>query len=148
MRVQEIMNTNVRTIGPGASADEAWEIMQQHDIHHLAVMEKGRLIGVISERDLGGRRGPAIRRNQTVLDLMTPHTITAKPTASIKQAANLLRGYVIGCLPVIDDGKLVGIVTTSDLLELLGRGLNKPVPRTERAILSRRHGTSPKQRRG
>lgn len=147
MRLQEIMSTNVRTVAPGLSADEAWEIMQQHDIHHLVVMEKGRLIGVISERDLGGRRGPAVRRNQTVLDLMTPHTITGKPTSSVKQAANLLRGYIIGCLPVVENGKLLGIVTTSDLLELLGRGLEKPVARTERAMLSRRQGASPKRRR-
>jgi acetoin utilization protein AcuB len=146
MRLQEIMNKNVRTIAPGKSADAAWEVMQQQDIHHLAVMENGELIGVISERDLGGRRGPSVRRGQTVLDLMTPHTITAKPDASIKQAANLLRGHVIGCLPVVENGKLLGIVTTSDLLELLGRGLEKPVARTERAMLSRRQGASPKRR--
>lgn len=146
MRLQDIMNKHVRSVDPGHSADEAWELMKQHDIHHLAVMEKGRLIGVISERDLGGRRGSAIRRGQTVLDLMTPHTITAKPTTTIKQAANLLRGYVVGCLPVVDNGDLKGIVTTSDLLTLLGRGLEKPVARTERAMLSRRQGSSPKRR--
>jgi CBS domain-containing protein len=147
VRLQEIMNTNVRTVGPEESADEAWELMRLHDIHHLVVMEDGAPIGVVSERDLGGRRGPSVRRGRTVLDLMSPQLVSAKPDTSIKQAANLLRGYAVGCLPIIEGRRLKGIVTVTDLLELLGRGLEKPVARTERAMLSRRQGQHPKRKK-
>ena len=44
----------------------------------------------------------------------------------VRQAANLLRGRTIGCLPVLEDGKLVGILTTTDLLEQIGRGSDRP----------------------
>jgi CBS domain-containing protein len=138
------MNTNVRTIEPEADAEEAREFMRLHDIHHLVVMEGKDVVGVLSERDLGGRRGssPPVA---SVLELMNPQIISAKPTTSIKEAANLLRGYGVGCLPILEKGKLVGIVTVTDLLELIGRGLEKPVVRTERAMLSRRQGQSPKR---
>jgi len=141
------MNTNVRTIGPDQPADAAWELMRQHSIHHLVVVEKGEPLGVVSARDLGGRSGPSVRKGRSVLDLMSPQLVSAKPDTSVKQAANLLRGHGIGCIPVMDGGKLKGIVTVSDLLELLGRGTDKPTARTERAILSRRQGVSPKRRR-
>jgi acetoin utilization protein AcuB len=93
----------------------------------------------VSSRDLGGERGAAMRKGTNVSDLMTPQAVTAKPVTTIRQAANLMRGRTIGCLPVLEDGKLKGIVTVTDLLELLGRGLERPVARTERAMLSRRH---------
>ena len=53
---------------------------------------------------------------------MSEQVVTALPTTSVRQAANLLRARTIGCLPILDDGKLVGIVTLTDLLEMLGRG--------------------------
>lgn len=146
MRLQEIMSTRVRTTSPETPADQAWEMMKELSIHHLLVLEKGRLLGLISERDLGGRRGLSVRKGLTVLDLMTPHTITAKPSTSIKQAANLMRGHGVGCLPVVEEGKIRGIITLSDLLDVLGRGIEKPQARTERAILSRRQGAHPKRR--
>jgi CBS domain-containing protein len=145
VRLQEIMNTEVRTIEPDASAEEARESMRLYDIRHLVVMEGKDVVGVLSERDLGGRRGttPGV---ESVLELMSPQIITARPSTSVKEAANLLRGYGVGCLPVMEKGKLMGIVTVTDLLELIGRGLEKPVARTERAMLSRRQGQSPKRR--
>ncbi|CAN5899249.1 hypothetical protein BH11MYX2_BH11MYX2_11170 [soil metagenome] len=63
---------------------------------------------------------------------MTAHVVVAAPETTIKQAANLLRGRVIGCLPVVDGKTLVGIVTTTDLLELIGRGAERPVLETNR----------------
>ena len=68
-----------------------------------------------------------------------------------RQAANLLRGRTIGCLPIVEDGKAVGIVTTTDLLELIGRGSERPVQRVDRWILRgrgpRRAGASNRRSR-
>lgn len=120
MRVDEIMTKAVITIAPEEAAERAWERMRLQDIRHLVVTRGTRLAGVLSERDLGGVRGGEVRRNVTVSDRMTPQVVTVNPHTTIREAANLMRGHRIGCLPVTEDGRLVGIVTRSDLLELIG----------------------------
>lgn len=140
MRIGDIMTEAVKTVDADASADTAWNELSEHGIHHLVVTKNGKVRGVISERDLGGSRGTLLRKDATVSDLMTPRAVTVKTTHTIRQAANLMRGRAIGCLPVVEDGQLKGILTMTDLLELLGRGVERPIPRTERAVLSHRHG--------
>ena len=138
MRLTEIMSAEVRTISSAASADVALETMARHGIHHLVVLEPNKVIGVLSHRDLGASLGPGSRRGLTVGDLMARPGVTARPDTSVKDAANLLRGRGIGCLPVVERGKLVGIVTTTDLLELIGRGVHKPSSRRGRATSTRK----------
>ncbi len=99
MRLQEIMTLSVRNVTPQLAAEDAWQLMRAARVRHLAVMEAGHLVGILSERDLGSARGGAVRKNRTVVELMTPHTVTATPQTTVKEAANLLRGHVIGCLP-------------------------------------------------
>jgi acetoin utilization protein AcuB len=140
IRLQDVMSTNVKTVGPGVAAEQAWSLMQQQDIHHLIVMDGGDVVGVVSARDLGGARGGAARKNQTVEDLMVHKPVTAKPEDTLRQAANKLRGYAIGCLPIVDGGKVKGIVTITDCLELLGRGAAHPGTQPERRMLSRKQG--------
>ena len=62
--IREIMGTRVATIGPREAASEAWTRMRRRGIRHLVVMEGPRLVGVLSERDLGGRAGANIRRGR------------------------------------------------------------------------------------
>jgi CBS domain-containing protein len=62
-----------------------------------------------------------------VADLMTRHVVTLTPTDTIRRAANVMRGRTIGCIPVTQGRRLVGIVTVSDLLGLLGRGADRPI---------------------
>lgn len=140
MRLNELMNKNVEVISPEATVEEAWNRMEQKAIRHLVVMSDGTVEGILSQRDIGGKRGLRQWANDPVSDLMSPHTVTGKPDMSVSQAANLMRGHVIGCLPIVENGKLKGIITVSDLLEVIGRGQQKPVVRTERAMLSRRQG--------
>jgi acetoin utilization protein AcuB len=135
MRVGEVMNTRVRTVGPADSAELAWERMRQHRIHHLVVVRDRDILGVISDRDLGGRNGREVREGRSVRDLMTPAVTTAAPDTTIREAANLMRGRGAGCLPVLEDHTLVGIVTVSDLMELIGRGIERPVARNTRWVM-------------
>jgi acetoin utilization protein AcuB len=120
MRLVEIMTRDVKTAAPGESADEAYGRMRLHRIRHLVVMDGKRVVGIISERDLGGSRGAPLRTGRTVEELMLRDVVTATPQATTRQAANMLRGRTIGCLPVMEGSKLVGIVTVTDLLELVG----------------------------
>ena len=64
--------------------------------------------------------------------------MTVEPTITVRQAANVMRGRSIGCLVVVESGHAVGIVTVSDLLELVGRGLDRGAVTTTRRTLSHR----------
>jgi CBS domain-containing protein len=138
MRVQDVMTERVRTIGPSAAASVAWNLMRLHGIHHLVVTEGNRLVGVFSDRDAGSRRGGAITMNKAVADLMTAPALTVEPTTTVRQAANLMRGRSIGCLVVVKSGRVVGIITVSDLLDLVGRGLDRGAGMTDRPALHHR----------
>lgn len=122
MRIQEIMNTNVHVVPATESASRAWELLRLRRIHHLVVTRGGKVAGILSDRDLGGPRGTAVREKKIVAHLMTPFVLSAKPATTVRQAANMLWGYGVGCLPVMEGGKLLGIVTIADLLDLVGRG--------------------------
>lgn len=88
MRAFEIMTEGVETVSADLTADEAWETMRRKGIHHLVAMRGQELAGVLSDRDVGGRSGEAVRVGQTVADLMTPHVITAAPADTIRSLAS------------------------------------------------------------
>jgi CBS domain-containing protein len=132
MRVEEIMTDQVITVGPEEPARTAWSRMQRERIRHLIVVDGKRLLGVLSERDLGGRDGTEVRRGRLVRDLMTEQVATVKPGTSLRQAANLMRGRLIGSLPVVEKDRVVGIVTATDVLEELGRGSTRPAVAAKR----------------
>jgi CBS-domain-containing membrane protein len=101
-------------------------------------VEGHKPVGVVSERDLGGPKGAEVRRGRTVGDLMSQPLVTATPQTTVREAANLLRGHLVGCLPLLERGRIVGIVTLSDLLDLIGRGVERPVARGKRWTLRHR----------
>jgi CBS domain-containing protein len=138
MRIQEVMTTAVRTVAPGTTAADAWELMRQAGIRHLVVTQGGSLIGLVSDRDLGGSRGATMRAGKTVADLMTEDVVTVSPETPVRKAANVMRGRSIGCLVVATGSRISGIVTVADLLELLGRGAERPVATSRRPTLNHR----------
>ncbi len=138
MRVADVMSTRVRTVSRGEAADAAWEQMRLHRIRHLVVKHEGWVVGILSDRDLGGRHGKPLRAGRQVADLMTRKVIAVAPRTTVREAANLMRGNVVDCLPVLDAQQLKGIVTALDLLELIGRGVERPVATTKRVILKHR----------
>jgi CBS domain-containing protein len=137
MRVFEVMNEGVQTVPPTMLAVDAWELMRRRRIHHLVVKEGAEVVGIVSDRDLGSRRGASLSANLRIAELMTQHVATIEPTDTVRRAANMMRGRTIGCLPVIRKGRLVGIVTVSDLLVLLGRGIDRPSPSGRRNLYHR-----------
>jgi len=133
MRVAELMTRRVHIISPDAPADEAWELMRRKQIRHLVVMTDSEIVGVVSDRDIGSRAGAAVRSGRSVGDLMTRKVVTIGPTETVRAAANLMRGRTIGCLPVVDRGRIAGMITVSDLLMLVGRGVDRPSAGTRAA---------------
>jgi CBS domain-containing protein len=138
MRVQDVMTKGVKTIAPTAAAEDAWNVMRLNRIHHLVVTKANRIVGILSDRDAVGRRGDAVRLNSSVADLMTAPAVTVEPTTTVCQAANVMRGRSIGCLVVAKAGHAIGILTVSDLLELVGRGLDRGAANTDRRTLNHR----------
>jgi acetoin utilization protein AcuB len=139
MRVQELMNKPVITVSHGSTAEDAWTLMNARGVRHLVVTDDdGRVVGMLSHRDGGGRSGAAVRRNRTVAELMTEPVVTVAPDATLRKAASLMRGRSIGCLVVVESGRIVGIVTVSDLLELVGRGIDRGALTTKRWTLKHR----------
>ena len=144
MRVSEIMTKGVQTVPPAMVASRAWALMRGERIRHLIVVDGGKPVGVLSDRDTGGRTAAAIRAQSTVGELMTDAVVTATPDDTVRRIANVMRGRTIGCVPVVSGKRLVGIVTTSDLLGLLGRGIDRPAPRPAYSVLRSEHRDAPR----
>jgi acetoin utilization protein AcuB len=122
MKLGEIMTIHVATVSQEDTAEFAWHLMEQRNIHHLVVIDGPKVVGLVSHRDLAGNMGNRVLADLKVCDVMTRTLITARPHTSLSEAADLMTGYTIGCLPILgDDKKLVGIVTITDLLMLLSR---------------------------
>ncbi len=116
MRVKEVMTKTVRTISPDRPVSEAAETMERFGIGHVIVIEHGNAVGVLSDGDL--IRHPAAT---IVRSVMSRDVVTIDADALISKAANLMRGHAIKCLVVTHKGKLAGVITTTDLLEIVGR---------------------------
>jgi acetoin utilization protein AcuB len=136
MRLQDVMTRRVETVSVVESVEAALSRMRQKRIRHLVVTRGKEVVGVVSTRDLKSLGSP--RNAQAVEDVMVSPAITAAPEMTLRKAANLLRGRTIGCLPVMQDDELVGIVTTTDLLELLGRGVERPTAKGKRWVMKGR----------
>ncbi len=136
MRVQDVMTRRVESVSAEGSAEGALQQMRFKRIRHLVATRDGKVVGVVSNHDLESLGSS--RQVQTVADVMTSPAVIAAPEMTLRKAANLLRGRTIGCLPVMDEGKLVGILTITDLLELIGRGVDRPAKKGKRWILKGR----------
>ena len=146
MRLKDIMKTNVEAIAPTAAVEQALTLMHVRGIHHLVVLQDKRVVGVLSEDALQIAQADGVAR---VEDVMLRRFATAPSTATVREAANLLRGHTVGVLPIVDGpGKLVGILTVSDLLDLIGRGAERPVEKGRRWTLRHRGMKSPQKRAG
>ncbi len=131
MSVQQRMTRNPITIEAERPFLEARLILKDNHIRHLPVMDDGKLIGVVSDRDLkeaspsGATTLDVYEMNYLLLkkkvrSLIRRQPITIKPTSSVGEAALLMHDQRIGCLPVVDEtGALVGIITKTDLLAVL-----------------------------
>lgn len=133
MRIRDIMTANVVTIGPQESIAVARERLRLRGIHHLLVMQGKQLLGALSDRDLTGRED-----DEPVSKAMARGLATITPSATLREAAGILDTATLGCLPVVDDGELRGIVTMRDLVRAIAKGATHASPQPERAVLRKR----------
>jgi len=135
LRVRDVMTRDPKTLGRNDQLSLADDLMQQERIRHLPVLdEDGELVGIVSQRDMfRGALARALGYGETaqrrmlgmlvVKEVMSTQLVTVGPEAPIADAARTMVDRKIGCLPVVEGGKLVGILTESDFVEVLaGRG--------------------------
>jgi acetoin utilization protein AcuB len=144
--VRDSMTREIVTLAPDETVGTALTLCRERRIRHLPVLTEGRLVGIVSDRDLrsatpafGEPERAAVLQKVLVEDVMADDVISALPDDPIEQAANTMRERRIGCLPVVEDGELVGIITASDVMRALVYlvGANEPGSRMEVALPDR-----------
>ena len=130
MKVRELMSTDVAIVARNDTLTVADDIMSKQRIRHLPVLEGGRLVGILTQRDLfhaglstamgfGQKAQKDFLVTVPVKEVMTDEVVTIGPDEDVKVAARIMLERKIGCLPVVDSGKLVGLLSESDFLRLV-----------------------------
>jgi CBS domain-containing protein len=125
--VRDFMAKSPQVLGRNDRLDLAEDIMTMGRIRHLPILDDGELVGIISQRDMFRSAAAAalgfVEDTQRALiqtirikDIMTENVVTISPEASVKDAARIMIDKKIGCLPVLERKKLIGIITETDIL--------------------------------
>ena len=126
-RVRDLMTPAPRAISPETSVQEAYRLMQGHDIGHLPVCEDGRLVGLLSECDLrlvlpspanslAAHEVHYLLERLTVAEVMTRFPVTIGPDHTVTEAASRMLSHKVHALPVTEHRRLVGILTRTHVL--------------------------------
>jgi len=131
MQVREIMSTDIEVVDRNDNLLTVEERMATKQLRHLPVLEQGEVVGMVTQRDLfkaamsstmgyGEKAQKAYLQSVRVKEIMVYPVVTVAPDTSVAAAAAMIINKGIGCLPVIEGTKLVGMVTKTDLLRCLG----------------------------
>jgi len=127
--VEKWMAKQVITVRPQDEIIKAFELMQEHGIRHLPVVEREALRGLVTDRDirlalipspLSSPEDPVYHLGAVtrVEEIMTTDLITVVPSTTVEEAAKLMAKYKIGAVPVVEHGKLIGILTETDIIHV------------------------------
>jgi acetoin utilization protein AcuB len=120
MKTSHAMTREVVVVSPAVGVRAARRLMERLNIRHLLVVADGKLLGIVSDRALldYGPDEPG-----TCGQVMTSSPLTCAPDMPVHQLATMMIAHRIDSIPLVHDGRLVGLVTSSDLLELLAEGV-------------------------
>ena len=122
--IESIMSTNLITVSPAATLAEARSLMHDNRIHHIPVVDGDKLVGLITLTNVLAATDSFLRDDKSrihaneigIKDAMVTDVATVDVNASLRHAALFLEKHKIGCLPVLDDDKLIGIITDTDFV--------------------------------
>jgi len=136
MKVSKLMSRKLITVSPDDSVERAVQLLQQRGVRHLLVLKDGRLVGIVSDRDLKRALDSAKARKKkllnlggiffllepfTVREIMTRDVVSIDPNSTVQTATSLMVEMKFGALPVVKSDKLLGIITETDLLRYFAR---------------------------
>jgi CBS domain-containing protein len=132
-RVVDLMSRSVKTLARNDKLSIADTLMRSARIRHLPVVDEGRVVGIVSQRDLffnalvralgfGSAARDRMLDSIVVKEVMTEDVVTTTPDVEVRVAAKLMVDRKIGCLPVVDAEALVGILSESDIVSAVARG--------------------------
>ena len=137
MRTEKAMTRDVVCISPEDSIADAYDVMTEWEIRHLPVLDRGVLVGILSDRDvlIHASKGAGDRllfEDVAVAEAMTPNPIKCRRNTEISTLCELMLRHKIDSMPIVEDHELVGLVTSSDLIQLLFElqeaGARRPIP--------------------
>jgi CBS domain-containing protein len=117
MKIRELMTKQPTTVQPDATLGEVATLMKQEDCGSIPVVEDGRLVGIVTDRDIvvRGIASGADAKTQRVSKVMSSDPVTVSPDDDVADAEMKMADRQIRRLPVVEDGKLVGIVVTAQI---------------------------------
>ena len=115
MNIRDVMTSNPRTVSPGDSIQNAARIMRDEDTGAVPVVDNGRPVGIVTDRDIVVRAVADGELNRPVRDIVSKEVIAARPDMSTREAAQLMSEHQVRRLPVVENDRLVGIVSLGDL---------------------------------
>ena len=145
MFVKDIMTMNVVTIPSNTSVSDAKRIMEAHRIRRLPIVDRGKLVGMVTEHRLEAYTPSKattlsvweigyLLGNTPVKDIMEKNVVTVTPDMTVEEVLALAQEKEVGALPVLEDGRVVGIVTTNDFFYKIANpvlGIGMPGTRVE-----------------
>ena len=121
MNIRDVMTPNPRTISPDETIQNAARIMRDLDTGVVPVVDNGRPVGMVTDRDIVVRAVADGQLNRPVRDIVTGSVVSASPEMSTREAADLMGEHQVRRLPVVENERLVGIVSIGDLAVKEGR---------------------------
>jgi CBS domain-containing protein len=115
MNIRDVMTPNPRTVTPGDSIQSTARIMRDEDTGAVPVVDNGRPVGIVTDRDIVVRAVADGQLTQPVGDIVTGSVVCATPDMSTREASQLMSEHQIRRLPVVENNRLVGIVSIGDL---------------------------------
>ena len=116
MHIRDVMTPNPRTVTPSDTIQNAARVMRDEDTGVVPVVENGRAIGMLTDRDIAIRAvADGSQPNRPVRDIITSAVVTATPDMSTREAAQLMSEHQIRRLPVVENERLVGIISLGDI---------------------------------
>jgi CBS domain-containing protein len=133
--VRDAMSADVRSASPVQSVIEAAEMMKAEDVGSVPVVDDGRLLGIITDRDIVIRAVAEARdlKTVTVDEVASREVVTAEPDWDLDEALRLMAAHQVRRLPVVEDGRLVGMLAQADVaIEAAGKKVGDTVEQISR----------------
>ncbi|MDW6092072.1 CBS domain-containing protein [Vibrio rhizosphaerae] len=128
IKIEDMMTRHPHTLTPTHTIEDARAFMEKYEIHHIPIVDQHqKILGIVSQRDILQAQHSCLNRDispSTILlshplsEIMHIHMITVSPDAGLKESALFMQKHKVGCLPVIEHERLVGIITDNDFVAI------------------------------